>query len=43
MAKLKEVFSIEDSREQRGEWNTVHLFKMGGFFEAYDWSAWSAR
>lgn len=40
MAKLKEVFAIEDSREQRSERNTVHLFKMGGFLEAYDWSAW---
>lgn len=40
MAKLKEVFAIEDSREQKGEWNTIHLFKMGGFLEAYDWSAW---
>ena len=40
MANLKEVFATEDSREQRGEWNTVHLFKMGGFLEAYDWSAW---
>ena len=40
MAKLKEVFAIEDSREQRSEWNTVHLFKMGQFLEAYDWSAW---
>lgn len=40
MAKLKEVFAIEDSREQRGEWNTIHLFKMGQFLEAYDWSAW---
>ena len=40
MAKLSEVFNIERDRQDKDKWNKIHLFKMGDFYRAYEWSAW---
>ena len=40
MASLSEVFNIEVNRKEPKEWNKIHLFKMGDFWRAYEWSAW---
>lgn len=40
MAKLGDVFKSEWDRENPAEWNKIHLYKMGDFWRAYEWSAW---
>ena len=40
MANLEEVFKQEWDRENPAEWNKIHLYKMGDFWRAYEWSAW---
>jgi hypothetical protein len=40
MASLAEVFEIECDRKEPEKWNKIHLFKMGDFWRAYEWSAW---
>ena len=40
MAKIKDVLQIERNRQPATEWNKIHLFKMGDFWRAYEWSAW---
>ena len=40
MASLSEVFNLEVNRKEPKEWNKIHLFKMGDFWRAYEWSAW---
>ena len=40
MASLTEVFAIESDRATSDKWNKIHLFKMGDFWRAYEWSAW---
>ena len=40
MAQLAEVFEIEIERNEPEQWSQIHLFKMGDFWRAYDWSAW---
>ena len=40
MAKIKDVLQIERNRQQATEWNKIHLFKMGDFWRAYEWSSW---
>ena len=40
MAKLEDVFAQEWDRENPAEWNKIHLYKMGDFWRAYEWSAW---
>lgn len=40
MANLDEVFASEWDRENPSEWNKIHLYKMGDFWRAYEWSAW---
>ena len=40
MAKLEDVFTIENDRNEPDKWNHIHLFKMGDFWRAYEWSAW---
>lgn len=40
MAKLEEVFVVEADRKEADAWNKIHLFKMGDFWRAYEWSAW---
>ena len=40
MANLVEVFTQEWDRENPSEWSKIHLYKMGDFWRAYEWSAW---
>ena len=40
MAKISEILEIEKERADVGTWNVIHLFKEGGFYRAYNWSAW---
>ena len=40
MANLVEVFTQEWDRSNPAEWNKIHLYKMGDFWRAYEWSAW---
>lgn len=40
MAKIADVLQIERNRTDKSEWNKIHLFKMGDFWRAYEWSAW---
>lgn len=40
MAKISEILEIEKNREDAAQWNIIHLFKEGGFYRAYNWSAW---
>lgn len=40
MAKLEEVFAQEWDRENPETWNKIHLYKIGDFWRAYEWSAW---
>lgn len=39
MAKIADVLQIERNRTDKSEWNKIHLFKMGDFWRAYEWSA----
>lgn len=40
MAKISEILTIEKERSAPSQWNIIHLFKEGGFYRAYEWSAW---
>ena len=40
MAKISEILEIEKERTDVSSWNVIHLFKEGGFYRAYNWSAW---
>lgn len=40
MAKISDILTIEKERKEKEKWNTIHLFKTGGFYSAYEWSAW---
>ena len=40
MAKISEILEIEKDRNENDKWNVIHLFKEGGFYRAYNWSAW---
>lgn len=40
MAKISEILEIEKNRSDVNTWNVIHLFKEGGFYRAYEWSAW---
>lgn len=40
MASLNNVFELESNRTEPENWNKIHLFKMGDFWRAYEWSAW---
>jgi len=40
MAKIADVLATERNRQQPQEWNKIHLFQMGDFYRAYEWSAW---
>lgn len=40
MAKLEEIFEIESERHEPEKWRQIHLFRMGDFWRAYEWSAW---
>lgn len=40
MAKIADVLTTEQNRQASGEWGKIHLFEMGDFYRAYEWSAW---
>ncbi len=40
MAKLIDILAIEQDRKDPEKWAVIHLFKSGGFYSAYEWSAW---
>lgn len=40
MAKLADILFIERERKEKERWNEIHLFTTGGFYSAYEWSAW---
>ena len=40
MAKLADILFIERERNEKERWNEIHLFTTGGFYSAYEWSAW---
>lgn len=40
MAKIADVLQTERNRQQSTEWNKIHIFQMGDFYRAYEWSAW---
>lgn len=37
---LREILAIEQDRKEKEKWNVIHLHKTGGFYSAYEWSAW---
>ena len=43
MAKIADVLTTEQNRQASGEWGKIHLFEMGDFYRAYEWSAWLIR
>ena len=40
MAKIADILTLEGDRVEPEKWNVIHLFKTGGFYSAYEWSAW---
>ena len=40
MTELKDIFALEAEREMPESWNKIHLYKVGDFWRAYEWSAW---
>ena len=40
MPRIKEIIQIESVRQEKTEWNKIHLFKEGSFYHVFDWSAW---
>lgn len=40
MAKIADVLQTERNRQAPAEWNKIHIFQMGDFYRAYEWSAW---
>ena len=40
MAKIADVLTTEQNRQASTEWGKIHLFEMGDFYRAYEWSAW---
>ena len=40
MARISEILEIEKQRTDKEQWNVINLFKEGGFYRAYEWSAW---
>lgn len=43
MATMKEIFEMEKSREDKSQWNVIHLLRDGTTYKAYEWSAWLCR
>ena len=37
---LTGILEIEKDRKEEKNWDIIHLFKTGGFWSAYEWSAW---
>ena len=40
MANLKDIVDAESKRETIEECRVAHLYREGGFYRAYEWSAW---
>ena len=40
---MKEIFEAEKNRSDASQWNTIHLFREGSTYKAYEWSAWLCR
>lgn len=40
MAKINDILATERDRKEKEKFATVHLYKTGSFYTAYDWSAW---
>lgn len=40
MAQLKDILDLESKREERNDYESIHLFPEGTFYRAYEWSAW---
>lgn len=40
MPQLKAILEKESQRDTPDQYATIHLFKEGNFFRAYEWSAW---
>lgn len=40
MAHISDILKIEKERADPSSWNIIHLFKEGGFYRAFEWSAW---
>ena len=40
MPHISDILKIERTRTDKASWNVIHLFKEGGFYRAYEWSAW---
>lgn len=40
MENLSEILSVEKQRAENKNTNTVHIWRDGGFYRAYNWSAW---
>ena len=40
MAKIADVLQTERNRQAPTEWDKIHIFQMGDFYRAYEWSAW---
>ncbi len=38
--KTQDVVKKEYERTDKSTWNTIHLYKEGNFYRAYEWSAW---
>lgn len=40
MAKIVDILTLERDRKEKEKFATVHMYKTGSFYTAYDWSAW---
>lgn len=40
MPHISDILKIEKERMDPSAWNVIHLFREGGFYRAYEWSAW---
>lgn len=40
MVKLQEVLDVENTRKERNDLTTIHLWREGSFYRMYNWSAW---
>ena len=40
MSQTHKYIAIESDRKDPSSWGTIHLFKNGDFWKAYEWSAW---
>ena len=43
MAQLKDILEKESERHTVEQGRVMHFFKEGGFYRAYQWSAWLCK